>query len=239
MRRAILHVGTEKTGSTSIQAFLAGNIPLLAKHGIAYLPCCGLPASQRLVAAALVAGEQDHLAASLGLPAAELSLERKSRFRARLATELAGLPARIHTVLFSSEHLHSRLIDQGSVQRLHDLVAPLVDEVAVLVYLRRQDRLAVSRHTTAVLHGAGDDAVFPAVARATRSTISSAPWIFGPTCSARRASGHGCTRSGIQVAPTSSATSRPRAACATCPGSPCPDRGTARCSPRPCACSPG
>jgi hypothetical protein len=162
MRRAVLHIGTEKTGSTSIQAFLAGNIPRLAGHGIACLPFGGLPASQRLVLAALEAGAHDHLARDLGLPAAELGPGRRARFRAGFGAEVARLPAGIRTVVFSSEHLHSRLVDRPSVRRLHDLVAPHFDALTVLVYLRRQDRLAVSRYTTAVLHGACDDVVFPA-----------------------------------------------------------------------------
>ncbi|NBO66447.1 MAG: hypothetical protein EBU88_16655, partial [Acidobacteria bacterium] len=47
-RRLILHIGTEKTGSTSIQTFLSLNHRRLAANGIGVPTCLGTPLHFRL-----------------------------------------------------------------------------------------------------------------------------------------------------------------------------------------------
>jgi len=72
----------------------------------------------------------------------------KTNFQERLQTELRQLDAGIHTVIFSSEHLHSRLPGEEGIQNLKTLLSPWFDEIEILVYLRRQDQLAVSAYST-------------------------------------------------------------------------------------------
>lgn len=58
-----------------------------------------------------------------------------------------------HTFLISSEHFQSRLTLADEVQRCAKCFKARFDEVLVVVYLRRQDRLAVSRFSEYVRAG--------------------------------------------------------------------------------------
>lgn len=145
-RRAILHIGTEKTGTTSIQRSLAANRDLLVAQGFAYPVSPGSRNHLRLAIAAGNAGGNRALtrrALEPGGPEAVLA-----SFPQRLQRELAALPDTVHTVIFSNEHCHSRLRTSQSVQRLHDILVPFFERMEVVVYLRRQDELAVSLYST-------------------------------------------------------------------------------------------
>lgn len=69
--------------------------------------------------------------------------------------------SRADCFIFSSEHCHSRLVDENGVRRLHDLLAPLFDTIEVVAYLRRQDRVAVSFYSTYLRGGGTDAAIMP------------------------------------------------------------------------------
>src|SRR3712207_2230547 len=102
---AILHIGTETTGSTSIQAMLARNRVPLQKQGFAYLRSPGEVNHTHLAIfaakesatrelSATIPGGRGHVVATL---------------RDDMRHEVAELPANVHTVLLSNEHCHSRL----------------------------------------------------------------------------------------------------------------------------------
>jgi hypothetical protein len=57
------------------------------------------------------------------------------------------------TVLLSAEHLSSRLVSDSEVTTLKDLLEQFFDTIKIYVYLRRQDRVAVSLRGTAILSG--------------------------------------------------------------------------------------
>lgn len=161
-QRAIIHIGTEKTGSTSIQNVLAGSRDALLPLGFAYPVSPGRHNHTRL---ALFAGDsgrtkglarRDAVAAGSGSGALRGWLERE------LAQEIEALPDQVQTVVFSNEHCHSRLVTPATVGRLHDLLAPHFDRLEVIVYLRRQDELAISRYSTALRTGNVSGEIFPA-----------------------------------------------------------------------------
>src|SRR5207244_2715391 len=63
-------------------------------------------------------------------------------------------------IIVSNEHCHSRLRAPEAVERLISLFGSGVTSVAVILYLRRQDRMAVSLHSTRTKLG-GSGEVFP------------------------------------------------------------------------------
>lgn len=153
IRRIVLHIGGEKTGSTSIQATMAANRPVLMAAGFA-------------VPVAPGTGNHIGLAAFAGDPALVTDLRAAfgdvSGLPAALAGEIAALPASAHTLLLSSEHCQSRLHDAAAIARLRDLLAPIGAPVEVLVWLRRQDSIARSlRNTWLRSHGTLPPADFP------------------------------------------------------------------------------
>lgn len=157
-RRILLHIGTEKTGSTAIQSALAAARPLLPAHGFALPESPGLPAHQML---AVHAADPERLGGLWHLVPEGRLEEARARFAEAFAAEMAALPASVHSVILTSEHLHSRVTSEAAIARLAALLAPHAARIEVLCWLRRQDRLAVSAYSTALRNGAAGRAMFP------------------------------------------------------------------------------
>lgn len=161
MDKLILHIGTEKTGSTSIQYAMAHDRKALAQRGILYPVLFG---SENHFELAVYANE-DEIVDELKLyqlRAQHCDLATfRNRLRQHLANEVAAAPS-AHTMILSNEHCHSRLTRLSSVQRLRDLLQEFADDIEIVVYLRRQDKLAVSLFSTQLKLG-GTAPVFPKV----------------------------------------------------------------------------
>lgn len=160
--RLVLHIGTEKTGTTSIQESLARNRQKLAELGYCH-PVSPGPTNH--VWLAMLAG-QDRLVADLagflGAPVPELGLAR-AEFRRAFQAEMAALPASVHTVVLSNEHCHGRLVRSEEIGELKRFLAPHFREVEVWLYLRRQDRLAVSHYSTKLRGNFTAERIFPKI----------------------------------------------------------------------------
>ncbi len=159
-RRCILHIGTEKTGTTSLQRFLALNRDALMAQGV-FVPTTLAPPD---LAGALNHSDLAALALAEWRLDDPLRLRRNvttpdalARFRAdtaaRLAAEIADAPADCDTLLLSSEHCHSRILLLHEVAWLFAFLAPFAASHQVLVYLRPQHELAMSQYGMQLLAG--------------------------------------------------------------------------------------
>jgi hypothetical protein len=142
-REFIVHIGTSKTGSTSIQRVLSREREALAAQGVHYPASPGAESHVLLVMAAAHArhlyGSDDRpIWQGIGPDA------RLARFREEFAAEMATLPRSIDRVIISAEQFSLLLRDPRSVQSVRDLLAPYAHHIRVVVYLRRQDRHFVS-----------------------------------------------------------------------------------------------
>jgi hypothetical protein len=152
-----LHIGTEKTGTTSIQLFLDANHQTLNSLGFGYPKSLGgarqilLPAYARGSARRAGKGFERLASAKLG---GNVFHGERMRIAETLAEELAAYDPHIKKVILSSEYLHSRLQDPEELSRIEDLLAPLAHRVTVVAYVRRQDRVARSLAST---YAKGDD----------------------------------------------------------------------------------
>ena len=167
-RQCILHIGTEKTGSTSIQAMLANNRDAL-RHAGYFFPetlCQTRDISdgnhRHIAAIAMRDDAFDHdLRGQWGIKDAE-SLESYRLSQAKLfdkeIVESAGDCSRL---LLSNEHCHSRLLTVQEVARVKELLEPYCDEFKIVVYLRPQFELALSQYGMMVLNGFYDIEAMP------------------------------------------------------------------------------
>ncbi|MEE4278089.1 MAG: hypothetical protein V2I82_06455 [Halieaceae bacterium] len=149
--RCILHIGTEKTGTTTLQDWLYANRELLSEQGIYLCESTGTP-NNRLLAAYCQPGFDDFFRAR-GIGDAEAKAEFFADFEASLAEELTAAAETHDTLLLTSEHFSSRLKDADSVARLRRLLEPHVDSFTVVCYLREQSELIRSLYTTALIDG--------------------------------------------------------------------------------------
>ncbi len=84
------------------------------------------------------------------LPAGKFN---EAAFARSLASEMAALPPRVRTVIFSNEHCQSRFTTIEHVAKLHALLSQYFDTTTIFVYLRRQDELASSLFSTRLRAG--------------------------------------------------------------------------------------
>ena len=145
LERIFLHVGVEKTGTTTLQVAMALNRLLLRQSGYIIPP-------------GLVGSPSYHI--GLALFAANPDAVPELRRVARLTTDAAysafleNYPNQIareltkascHTAVLSNEHCSSRLGTVTEIAKLHQILSGLARDCRVIIYLRRQDEVVASK----------------------------------------------------------------------------------------------
>jgi hypothetical protein len=150
--KAFLHIGTEKTGTTTIQHFLATNRQSLLKDGFLYpqSPEDNL-AHTKLAAFAMEADKFEDIQKFFKLDNPEKIFQFRNNFQNTLADELEKTSAK--TIIFSDEHCSSRLVAKEEIERLKKLLETFFKEIKVIIYLRRQDRFLLSTYSTSIICG--------------------------------------------------------------------------------------
>jgi hypothetical protein len=146
-----LHIGTEKTGTSTIQELFKRTRDAAKAAGLLYpaLPLLGNTGSHfGLVHFAVDPSESRLKFADLHM---RFPVDFRSNFESRLAEEIAG--SGCERILFSSEHLSSALHTQESVHRAIATMTKISDDVRVIVYLRPQYELFPSAYSTQVKGG--------------------------------------------------------------------------------------
>ena len=139
----ILHIGIEKTGTTSIQKFLEINYFDLKKQGITCpKSLCYLNSFNHRWAALMAYNEKrnDDNTKKIFSSKAERSLKVKNKlneFRNEFKSQSSN------TWIISSEHLQSRLKTKNEIEKLRNIFSDLFDEIKILVYIR--DPLEIAR----------------------------------------------------------------------------------------------
>jgi hypothetical protein len=179
-KKATIHIGTPKTGTTAIQEFLDTNRAALLELGFAvpsifgrnhwWLPLLCDPEK-----------EWDELTWKLATEGGWQDIHthqwRSHVNRRRQDLKGFGENAEADHLLFSAEHLYGRLIGVDDVGRLADLMHPFVDEVEILVYLREPLSYRVSEWSTVLRHGLTEDPlVLPPPGRYWRKAPFTANW---------------------------------------------------------------
>jgi hypothetical protein len=147
MPSLILHIGTAKTGTTSIQNFLYANRQALERQGFFVPSFLGVSPNHRWLP--LLAQEEntvDGFAIRQGLHTSPQQL-RDARAAKRMELHQAASATVGATWIISSEQLQSRLT-AADLLRLHRLLEPLFEEIRVLVYLRQPLPAAISSWST-------------------------------------------------------------------------------------------
>ena len=146
-----LHIGTEKTGSTSIRNYLALNRAALLSQGYLYPRTPGPTNHYALTAFALDDARIEGTRRTLGIGDQESVARFRAGFMDSLERETATSGA--STVIFSNELLSSRLRSPAELARIKALCDGIARETKIVVYLRNQADFLVSRYTNIVWEG--------------------------------------------------------------------------------------
>lgn len=155
---AYIHIGCEKTGTTSIQSFLDTNSQQMQNAGWA-LPRAGwFPNTTRLALSCMDSEKND---------AAMAALERQTGWRdvlwQAIAEELAqSATGSANKLIVSSEYFQSKLDREHEIALLkRRFESAGVTRFRIIVYLRRQVEYAISRYSTALRAGYSRREILP------------------------------------------------------------------------------
>ena len=154
-----LHIGTEKTGTTSIQKLMQSNSTNLIEHGILYPKSLGLPNNIRLSNALQDYDKIDNSRIHANLIKKNNILAFRKNLLESLKTEINE--SNPYTLIISSEHLSSRINRDREIERLCQFLKHFSDDITVIVYLRRQDQFLESLYSTAIKKGNSFTFKFP------------------------------------------------------------------------------
>jgi hypothetical protein len=145
----IIHIGTEKTGTTAIQEFLRDNRRRLAKRGLLYPKSLGraFGSQVELLGVAHKSPWRHDFGKVLGIGCAADQHQFEQNLIDVMRRELAHR-GRVNRILFSSEHFHSRPLEIERIRYLKDFLSPFTRRFRIIVYFRRQDEVGFSYQST-------------------------------------------------------------------------------------------
>jgi hypothetical protein len=114
----------------------------------------------KLAALAMDDARGDAMQVMAGIQSPDDAVASRADFLDALTREISE--SGCETMLLSNEHCSSRLSRAEEVVRLRDLISPLAENIAVVVYLRRQDEGVLSMYSTALRSGSVQRLEFPA-----------------------------------------------------------------------------
>lgn len=153
MTKLYLHIGTEKTGTTTLQEVLFQNKESLRKEGIHFLQSAGLRNNRKIPAYCMNDDNYDDFFQNLRIDSLEKKKLFRTEFLSQLTKEIQELPTDIHSVIISSEHLHSRTRTLEEVRNVKALLSSFFNEIKVICYVREQSATAVSLYSTGIKAG--------------------------------------------------------------------------------------
>ncbi|MGH1367757.1 MAG: hypothetical protein ACRBCL_04015 [Maritimibacter sp.] len=157
--KAIIHIGTEKTGTTSIQETLQKNVDSLMGAGFCYPKTFFNGNHTKIAVFSMEDDKIDMRKRKHKVISAEQVSAFRSQFEVEFSHEIEGLSPST-TVLIVNEHL-SRLREKSEVERLRSFLLKYFDEIEVIIYLRRQDKLMRSMYSTVIKVGDIRENIFP------------------------------------------------------------------------------
>lgn len=145
--RAIVHIGTEKTGTTSFQNFMHINRDRLAAKNVLYPRRLGGTNHRHIASYGLSLETADESVTSMGIDTQEKFEEFYRNVETTLREQVES-GASADFCIISSEHLHSRLTSTQQIQRIKDLLKGHFEDIDVHIHLRPQIDVAISLAST-------------------------------------------------------------------------------------------
>lgn len=149
--RLILHIGTEKTGTKTLQSFLKMNAAVLSANGIALPATLGTHNHRRLASMVNNPDIVDDYIKEQGLLDTRQRLVAREQWQQQFIQEVQQSNA--ESMLVTSEHLQSRLRSPAEMQRLSLLLSGLFSSIRVVVYLRDPLSTVLALYSTAIKSG--------------------------------------------------------------------------------------
>lgn len=145
--KLILHIGTEKTGTTAVQEFLRTNKQNFYRDGIWVPSSVGFDNGNHgwFRFFAHNEGYRDEFTKTQFRDDDQAIKQFISSKKSDFLAELNGVSGMCNTAIVSSEHLSSRLRRSEEIKRLHDFCVNIFDKVRLVLYIRDPLLYSISR----------------------------------------------------------------------------------------------
>ena len=151
--KCFLHIGTEKTATTTLQVFCAKNRGKLYELGYFYPKSVGDIDHRKLPVIAYNLNRRDDFTKKNLITTDELLAKYQKKVFNELRKEIDNIKDN-KKIIFSSEDIQSRLTTITEVKRLRDIFYSLgITDITVVVYLRTPVDIVSSLYSTAVKVG--------------------------------------------------------------------------------------
>ena len=148
-----LHIGAEKTGTSTIQEVLFQNKKLLSACGHHFLQCAGRRNAKSIPAYAVNDGHFEQFFRRHNINTSKNKHQFKRKLELNFDEELSNMSSHINSVIISSEHLHSRTPTVEEIERLASLFRRYFTDVEVICYVRNQVACLHSRYSSSLKAG--------------------------------------------------------------------------------------
>jgi hypothetical protein len=153
--KCVLHIGTEKTATTTLQDWLYANQSALRDCGVALSDMLGKTNNRHLPAYFQEAFDDFFL--DKGIRDLRQKEAYFTGFEDRFRKEVDRRRESCGVFVISSEHFQSRLTSVAGITRLRDFLLGIFSEVRVICYLREQSEVRRSLYSTAIITGSAED----------------------------------------------------------------------------------
>ena len=143
--KCVLHIGTEKTGTTLLQHWMYANRENLERQRIALSSMLGKPNNRQL--AAYFQKSFDDFLKSKSIRTAAEKERYFAGFLDRFAAEVAQKAEHNDIFVITSEHFHSRLENADGIEQLADFLRTIFDETRKSSAISESSRNSGSRFT--------------------------------------------------------------------------------------------
>lgn len=154
-RKLYLHIGCEKTGTTSIQDCLFINKDNLKKNGYYFLQSMGQKNNRKLTCYSITEKVNDELYRNL-LKKFSDKKNIKNHIEEELEKEILNIDNSIENVLITSEHFSSRLFLEEELLELKNLLDRFFEEITIICYFREQSKACQSLFSTGIKSGSAN-----------------------------------------------------------------------------------
>jgi len=146
--QTILHVGTEKTGTTSIQRFLADHQKELLECGVLYPLSLGPGPHLGLTTCCIDYKQNSSIIRAQHITSETEHKEFANNIVRNLCNEVSASNPRM--IILSDEHINVHLYTVEMLGRLRNIIEEFSSSIKVVIYFRRQDRLLESMLSEAI-----------------------------------------------------------------------------------------
>jgi hypothetical protein len=141
-----MHIGTEKTGTTTLQNFFNLNRVKLREQNTLYPISPGVENHAKLSVYSMDHERNDELKKIFNIFKKGDLLKFRSKFEKDFMSEVKRFNPK--KIILSNEHCSTRLLHDDEIYRLKELLGYVSRDVKIVVYLRRQDDYYISTYST-------------------------------------------------------------------------------------------